>query len=55
MTRARAIDILQEYVNNDYEGCYDRGYIADCLLAVADEQEIRELGFGWVLDEGEQE
>lgn len=50
MTKQRVISILQGYVNNDFEGCCDRGYIADCLLAVADEQEIRELGFGWVLD-----
>lgn len=40
---------------NDYAatGC-DSAYIKDALFAVADEMEIRGLGFGWVLD-GEDE
>lgn len=50
MTKQRAIEILQGYVDNDYAATSDSGYIRDTLLAVADEYEIRELGFGWALD-----
>lgn len=54
MTKQQVIRIFQAYVENDYEAS-DRGYIADALLAVADEYEIRELGFGWVLDNEDSE
>lgn len=50
MTKERVIEIFQDYVNNDYEGCSDSTYIVDALYAVANEKEIRELGFDWVLD-----
>ena len=50
MTKQQVIHIFQEYVNNDYAATCDSGYIRDALFAVADEHEIRELGFGWVLD-----
>ena len=43
------------YVNNDYEASGDVGYITDALFAVADEPEIRELGFGCVLDDEDSE
>jgi hypothetical protein len=36
---------------NDYNASSNLDYIKDALLAVADELEIRELGFGWVLDD----
>ena len=55
MTKQQAIKIFQAYVNNDYEASGDRGYITDALFAVADEYEIRELGFGWVLDDEDYE
>ena len=54
MTKQRLLKIFQSYVENDYEAA-DRGYIADALFAVADEYEIRELGFGWVLDDEDTE
>lgn len=50
MTKKRIIDIFKEYVLNDYKASQEEDYIKDALLAVADEYEIRELGFGWVLD-----
>lgn len=55
MTKQQAIKIFHDYVMNDYAatGC-DSAYIKDALFAVADEMEIRALGFGWVLD-GEDE
>ena len=54
MTKQRAIKIIQDYVNNDYEASQDIGYITDALFAVADELEIRELGFGWIFDDDEE-
>lgn len=53
MTKQRVIRILQDYVENDYEASNDKDYIVDSLLAVADEYEIRELGFGWIFDDEE--
>jgi len=50
VTKQQIIKIFQNYVLNDYEAS-SREYIEDALFAVADEYEIRELGFGWVLDE----
>ena len=50
MTKQQVIRIFQDYVNNDYEASGDLGYITDALFAVADEHEIRELGFGWIFD-----
>ena len=55
MTKKRAMEIIRDYVNNDFEASCDTDYIQDALFAVADEQEIRELGFGWVLDKEEDE
>ena len=55
MTKQQVIRIFQNYVNNDYEASGDVGYITDALFAVADEHEIRELGFGWVLDDEDSE
>ena len=55
MTKQQVIRILQDYVNNDFEATGDKGYIADALFAVASEEEIRALGFGWVLDDDEGE
>lgn len=52
MTKQQMIKIFQNYVENDYEAS-DKDYITDALFAVADEYEIRELGFGWVLDDEE--
>ena len=54
MTKQRLLAIFQNYVENDLEGS-DTGYIADALLTVADEYEIRELGFGWIIYGEEEE
>ena len=53
MTKQRVIKILQDYVENDYNASGDVEYITDALFAVADEYEIRELGFGWIFDDEE--
>jgi len=50
MTKKRAAQILQDYVNNDCE-ISDFYTVRDALLAVADEYEIRELGLGRYLDD----
>ena len=50
MTKKQIIKIFQAYVNTDYMECGDKYKIRDKLLAIADEYEIRELGFGWVLE-----
>lgn len=55
MTKQQVIRIFQDYVMNDFEASGEKDYIADALFAVADEEEIRALGFGWVLDEGDEE
>ena len=54
MTKQRAIRILREYIENNVQETGDINYIKDCLLSVADEYEIRELGFGWVLDKDDE-
>lgn len=51
MSKSQILKIFQAYVDNDYKATGDMGYVRDALLAVADEYEIREMGFGWVLDE----
>ena len=51
MTKNQILKIFQAYVNNDYEASGNIDYVKDALLAVADEYEIREMGFGWVLDD----
>jgi hypothetical protein len=51
MTKRDIIRIFQGYVENDYEASGSLDYIKDALLTVATEEEIRYLGFGWVLDE----
>lgn len=51
MTKNQILKIFQAYVDNDYQAASDIGYIKDALFAVADEYEIREMGFGWVLDD----
>ena len=53
MTKQRAIGIIQGFINDDLE-CMDLGDVQDKLFQFMDEQEIRELGFGWILD-GEEE
>ena len=50
MTKNQILKIFQAYVDNDYQATGDIGYLKDTLLSVADEYEIREMGFGWVLD-----
>ena len=63
MTKNQILKIFQAYVDNDYQATGDIGYVVsiclglvdftvvkDTLLSVADEYEIREMGFGWVLD-----
>ena len=55
MTKQQVIRIFHDYVDNDYSATGDRFYIRDALFAVADEYEIRELGFGWVLDDEDSE
>lgn len=51
MTKNQILKIFQAYVENDYQASGDIGYVKDALFAVADEYEIREMGFGWILDE----
>ena len=55
MTKQQVIKIFQNYVDNDYQATGDMGYVKDALFAVANEHEIRELGFGWVLDDEDTE
>lgn len=47
----RVIQILQEYVDNDYNASGDSEYIRNALEAVATKKEIVELGFGWIYPE----
>ena len=56
MTKQRAMGIIQGFINDDLE-CMDLGDVQDKLFQFMDEMEIRELGFGWILDgdEGEEE
>jgi len=55
MTKQQVINIFRNYVMNDFEASMDTDYIKDALFAVADEEEIRYLGFGWVLDDEDPE
>lgn len=50
MSKQQIIKIFHDYVMNDYYASGDSEYIKDALFSVADEEEIRYLGFGWVLD-----
>jgi len=54
MTKQQVLRIFHDYVDNDYNASGDRCYVRDALLAVADEYEIRAMGFGWILDEDEE-
>ena len=57
MTKQRAMGIIQDLINDDLE-CMDLGDVQDKLFQFMDEMEIRELGFGWILDgdeDGEEE
>jgi len=54
MTKQRLLQIFKSYVNNDYEAA-EEGYVADILLSIADECEIRELGLGWIIDENSED
>ena len=51
MTKQQVIRIFRNYIDNDYAAIGDKGYVRDALFAVADEQEIRALGFGDYLDD----
>ena len=51
MTKKQILKIFQAYIDNEYRQSGDRFEIRDALLAVADEYELREMGFGWVLDD----
>lgn len=51
MTKRDVIRIFRDYIDNDYQATGDKEYVKDALFAVADEQEIRALGFGDFLDE----
>ena len=50
MSKQQIIRIFHDYVMNDYYAHGDSEYIKGALFSVADEEEIRYLGFGWVLD-----
>lgn len=51
MTKQQVIRIFRDYIDNDYTATGDKGYVRDALFAVADEHEIRSLGFGDYLDD----
>jgi hypothetical protein len=55
MTKQQVLKIFHDYVDNDYNASGDRYYVKDALLAVADEYEIRAMGFGWILDDDDEE
>lgn len=50
MTKQQVIRIFRDYIDNNYTATGDKNYVKDALLAVADEYEIRNLGFGDYLD-----
>lgn len=47
----RLVEIIQDYVSNDFEAAAETAYIRDALEAVATKEEIEELGFHWVYPE----
>ena len=54
MTHERLVQIFQNYIENDYEAS-SCAYIRDALEEVATQDEIEELGFGWIYDGDEDE
>ena len=48
MEYKRLVEIIQDYVSNDFEAAAETAYIRDALEAVATKEEIEELGFHWV-------
>lgn len=51
MEYKRLLNILQDYVENDYKASGDPGYILATLEEVASKEEITEIGFGWLYPE----
>ena len=53
MTKQRAMNIIRGLIDDDLE-CMDPGDVVDKMFSFMDEQEIRELGYAYLLD-GEDE
>ena len=51
MTKERLMEILLDYVENDFKASSETEYIRTALESVASKEEIVELGFGWLYPE----
>ena len=49
ISKARAIQIAQQYIDQDAEAA-ESSYVLDSLRNICDDEEIKQLGFGWLLD-----
>ena len=51
LSKERAIEIMQGYINNDLEAA-DPGYVREVLQSLCTDDEIKQLGFGWAIEGG---